>query len=208
MNKSKSCLLFLYPVIDAAGSGLVCPEQTDRAGPVGIQRVSRFISHHQVQPQNPEQHRGSNRISWVYLRAIKTLQWCLCHKAVCCKSAGFVPVSVINLCCDFLSELHKVILRQRSRHYLGSIFDEAVCHLLNTPEQGDLVRLSDRDVHTSNNTSFSGVKQKEKKWYGSECVLETERLIRLYIPRRACAISAPIPSEWPRAPAPGASPPE
>lgn len=63
MNKLKSCLFFLYPVIDAAGSGLVCPEQADRAGPVRIQGVSCFVSHHQVQPQNPEQHEGSNSAS-------------------------------------------------------------------------------------------------------------------------------------------------
>lgn len=78
------------------------------------------------------------------------------------KTAGFLPVSIINLCCDFLFEFHKVILRQRSRHYLRSIFDEAVGHLLNTPEQGRLVRLSDKDVHTYNNTPVIGMKQNKK----------------------------------------------
>lgn len=71
MDKSESCLLFLYPVIDAAGSGLVCPEQTDRAGPVGIQHVSCFVSDHQVQAQNPEEHRDKLR---ALTQANKTLR--------------------------------------------------------------------------------------------------------------------------------------
>lgn len=79
------------------------------------------------------------------------------------KAAGFIPVPVINLRCDFLFELHKVILRQRSRHYLRSILDEAVGHLLYAPEQGCLVRLSDKDVYSYYNTSFGGMKQNRER---------------------------------------------
>lgn len=130
------------------------------------------------------------------------------------EGAGFIPVSIINLCCDFLFQLHKVILGQRSWHYLRSIFDEAVGHLLNAPEQGRFVRLSDKQKSTYGNVTVWGMEQNktEYKWGRSErrtrlCVGETQTLIRergnLYIPRRACAISAPIPSELPQAPAPG-----
>lgn len=61
INKSELCLLLLYPVINAAGGGLMGPEQANRTSPVRIQHVSRFIPHHQVQTQNPEQARGSKQ---------------------------------------------------------------------------------------------------------------------------------------------------
>lgn len=125
------------------------------------------------------------------------------------KVAGFIPVSIINLRCDFLSELHKVILGQRPRHYLRSIFNEAVSHLLNTPEQGCLVRLSDKHIYTLIPIHPSKVWSKTKmsqSWVNQRgvqgCVYQKQRG-NLHIPRRACAISVPIPSEWPRAPAPG-----
>lgn len=145
MNKSKPCLLFLYPVIDATGCGFVSPEQADRAGEVGIQHVSCFISHHQVQAQDPEWHRD----------VLRRTEWGGSLRDR--KGAGLLPVSIINLCCDFLLKLHQVILRQRSRHYLRTELDEAVGHLLDAPEQGCLVCLPQLKINT--NMSQRGVTQ-------------------------------------------------
>lgn len=76
------------------------------------------------------------------------------------EAAGLIPVSIINLRCDFLFQLYKVILGQCSRHYLRSIFDEAVGHLLNTSELGCLVRLSDKQEYAYSNNTVRGMKQK------------------------------------------------
>lgn len=92
------------------------------------------------------------------------LQQIKLYSGLCLTAAprGSVPVSIINLCCDFLLQLHKVVLRQRSRHDLRSILDEAVGHLLNAPEQGGSVRLSDgeRNIITG---MTSGVKHQHER---------------------------------------------
>lgn len=77
--KPQSCLLFLYSVINTARGCLMCPEQTDGTGLVGIECVSCFISDHQVQPKNPEQHRTSDV---VIISAYKTLQWCFTGQGI------------------------------------------------------------------------------------------------------------------------------
>ncbi len=51
------------------------------------------------------------------------------------------PVPIIDFRCDFLLELHKVVVGKRAGHNLRAVLDQAVGHLLNVPEQRGLVAL-------------------------------------------------------------------